>query len=135
MLTENDIIKYLTNHLKSNGYVIIQSLTTNEKGVDIIAERNKTKLYIEAKGETSSKSHTNRYGKPFTKNQVKSHVSRAILTSMEVISAIKNGEKTEVALALPDTESHRELINRIMPAITILDLKIFWVSKKGVLIN
>ncbi|MEQ6166164.1 restriction endonuclease [Ekhidna sp. MALMAid0563] len=129
MLTENDVVEILAEHLSNQGYQIIQSLTTNEKGVDLIAEKNGVRLYVEAKGETSSKATTNRYGKPFNKNQIKSHVSRAILTSMKVQSSKPN---SEVAIALPDTDDHKQLIQVITPSLKKLGIGVYWVSKSGV---
>jgi Holliday junction resolvase-like predicted endonuclease len=41
MLTENDIVSFLTIHLKSAGYKILQSRQTHQQGVDIIADNNK----------------------------------------------------------------------------------------------
>jgi Holliday junction resolvase len=55
MLTENDVVKAVSNKLNAIGYKVVQSLTTNEKGIDIIAQKGDVKLYVEAKGETSSK--------------------------------------------------------------------------------
>lgn len=67
MLTENNIVDILSTYLEKVGYDILQKLWTGQKGVDIIARREGQKLFIEAKGETSSKSYTNRFGKLFTK--------------------------------------------------------------------
>lgn len=70
MLTENDIVENLSKFLKLKGYTISQQLTTNQTGIDIIAENESEKLYIEAKGETSSKETSNRFGKPFNRKLV-----------------------------------------------------------------
>ena len=129
MLTENDIVDKLSAHLQADGYEILQSLGTKEKGVDIIAKKNGQTLFIEAKGETSSKSHTNRFGKPFTKNQIKSHVSRALLASMRILTSQPAGQSTAVAIALPDTVGHRDLINEINLSLKELDIIVFWVSQ------
>lgn len=132
MLTENDIVEKLSTHLEKEGYEILQSLGTGEKGVDIIAKRNRQTLYIEAKGETSSKSHTNRFGKPFTKNQIKSHVSRAILTSMKILTSKPSGQGTAVAIALPDTDGHRNLISEIYQPLKKLDITVYWINQNSI---
>ena len=129
MLTENDIIDVLKSHLEKSGYKIIQSHRTNEKGIDLIVENESEVLYIEAKGETSSKSYTSRYGKPFNNNQIKSHVSRAILASMQVLTTEHSKKKTKTAIALPDTIGHRKLVNSIMEGLNKLGIKVFWVSE------
>ena len=132
MLTENDIVNILSDHLEAEGYMIVQSLNTIEKGIDIIAKRNGRTLYIEAKGETSSKSHTNRFGKPFSKNQIKSHVSKAILTSMKILTSKSDGQNIEVAIALPETEMHQDLIDDIHLALKKLGIIVFWVNQDTV---
>jgi hypothetical protein len=57
MLTENDVIEAVVNHLKRNGYRIDQQRSTIERGIDIVAtdKRSGQGLLIEAKGATSSK--------------------------------------------------------------------------------
>jgi len=65
MQTENDIVEKVVDFLESKGYRITQSLTTNQQGIDIIAEMESETLYIEAKGETSSVETSNRFGLPF----------------------------------------------------------------------
>jgi len=131
MLTENDVVRILGNYLKAEGYEIIQSLTTSEKGFDIVAKINGVTLYIEAKGETSSKENTKRYGQPFSKNQVKTHVAVAILASMKVLSKVDHKPK-EVAIALPNNENHRDLIESIKPTIKKAGIKVFLVGKNSV---
>ena len=128
MLTENDIVSILIEHLSRNGYEINQALQTHQHGIDIIAENAKHILYIEAKGETSSKEHTNRYGNAFDKNQIKSHVSRAILASMKILHEKPAGTKTKVGIALPDTTDHRDLVEKILNPIKTLGIKVFFVS-------
>lgn len=134
MLNENDIVRILTEHLKANGYDIVQSLDTNSKGVDIIADNIKTKqrLFVEAKGETSSKEHTNRFGKPFEGKQIRNHIARAVLAAMKIISAKPAGNKTRAAIAFPSTDGHRKELETVKVAVKRLDIKIFWVDEKKV---
>ena len=67
MLTESDVIATVCDYLRAEGYEIRQQLTETEH--DIIAVRGDETLLIEAKGETSSKEGTNRFGKPFKRSQ------------------------------------------------------------------
>jgi len=135
MLTENDIVEKVTDFLKSKGYRINQSLTTNHQGIDIIAETEFEKLYNEAKGETSSVETSKRFGLPFNRNQVKTHISVALLATMKVISSMPAENKTKVGIALPDTEEQRIVINKIIPALNKLDIRIYWVTKTQVKIE
>ena len=134
MLNENDIVQILTEYLKKNSYKIIQSLTTDEKGVDIIADNllNNQRLYVEVKGETSSKSYTNRFGKSFSGGQIRNHISRAVFASMVILSSKPAGDKTKVAIALPVTDGHKKEIETIAKALKTLHIKVFWVNEDGV---
>ncbi|MBZ9729991.1 hypothetical protein LB467_09865 [Salegentibacter sp. JZCK2] len=135
MLTENEIVEKVTSFLELKGYHIKQSLTTNQQGVDIIAETEVEKLYIEAKGGTSASVTSNRFGLPFSRNQVKTHISVAILATMKIISNLPAGNQTRVGIALPDTKEQRQVINNIIPALKKLEIKIFWVTNTKVSIE
>lgn len=133
MLSENDVISNLTAYLEKAGYKILQALQTNQHGIDIIAENIKHILYIEAKGETSSKEHTSRFGKAFNDNQIKSHISRAILASLKVLNDKPSGSRTKVGIALPNTIGHRKIVSSIGNPLRTLGIKIFFVSEKEVI--
>jgi Holliday junction resolvase len=78
MLTENDVANHTAKYLRSQGFEVQGISDTNTHGPDIVASKGDVKLFVEAKGQTSSKSYTNRYGKEFTPNQKWDHVSKAI---------------------------------------------------------
>lgn len=83
MLTEDDVIAAVCNKLREMDFDIEQALITFEKGIDIIAFKGDYRLFIEAKGETSSKRFSSRYGKPFNQNQIKNHVGKGVIVSDE----------------------------------------------------
>ncbi|MGH7133589.1 MAG: hypothetical protein ACREJO_16790 [Phycisphaerales bacterium] len=130
MLTENDVVRHLCAHLSANGYHVHSQCDTNKAGVDIVAERQADKriLRVEAKGGTSSKSHTLRFGKPFDSGQVLSHVSRAFYTAAALQSLHPGGE---VAIALPDDKGHAECVGKIMAACQRLDIAVYLVDTSG----
>lgn len=135
MLTENDIVEKVAEFLVSRDYKIEQSLTTNQQGIDLIAESKSEKLFIEAKGETSASKTSSRYGLPFNRNQVKSHIGVALLATMKVISSQPAGKRTKAGIALPDNEEQRRVIDKIYPALKKLDIRLFWVTKTAVTIE
>ncbi len=135
MLTENDVVQKVTDYLGSKDYKIINSLNTYERGIDIVAENDTAVVYIEAKGETSSKKTSNRFGKPFSKGQIRSHISVALFATMKVIADMPAGDKTKVGIALPDTPGHRDRIYLISQALTKFDIRIYWVSPHGVVVE
>ena len=128
MLTEDNILEILSNYLTAKGYQEKRRANTLQTGVDLVTENDHEILYIEAKGETSSKPGTRRFGNAFNHNQIKSHISRAILAAFEVISEKPGGLKTQAAIAFPDNEGHRRLINKILPALNHSNIRVYLVS-------
>ena len=72
----------------------------------------------------SSKPHTNRYGREFSKGQVFDHVAKAILKALRLVSRAE----TRAAIALPDNDSHREEVKQVHDALQKLDISVYWVS-------
>lgn len=70
LLTENDVIQSVTKTLTENAWKVDSFCTTSQVGIDIRASRNGVDFFIEAKGVTSSKEGSSRYGK------VQSRISR-----------------------------------------------------------
>lgn len=128
MLNENDVIKSLSSYLEKNGYTIESSSDTSEHGYDIVASRSGKYLYVEAKGQTSSKDTSRRYKKEFTHSQKMDHIAKAIYKSMKTMNEKRN---SEVAIALPSDDVHKNLIDDVMPFLEKLGIKIFFVDKSG----
>jgi Holliday junction resolvase-like predicted endonuclease len=128
MLTENDVVNYTANYLELIGYKIERKATTNQKGIDIIATTKNETLFIEAKGATSSKKKTKRFGKQFTNNQVSNHIAMAILYAM---IELNTNSEIKFALALPDNFDHTEMIKRVSGSLNKLAIKVFFVSDTG----
>ncbi len=116
MLTENDVIDVVCLYLAHHGYHVKNKLTTSEKGVDIIAIHAETgaEFLIEAKGETSSKESTKRFGKPFDSAQVKVHVAEAFYQVANFLSR-ESSTSMRLAMAFPDTSLHRRCLEGIPP--------------------
>jgi hypothetical protein len=92
-----------------------------------MATRGNQTLLVEAKGETSSKAASARYGKPFSPKQVQSHVAKALYWA-----AARIGEEgRSVAIALPNTGEHITAIWPIEHTLSNLGVGIFWVSADG----
>lgn len=129
MLTENDVVTAVATHLTKQGYHIDKALTTVERGIDIVAKRQSTgeRLLIEAKGGTSSKEATARFGKPFTLNQARSHVSVAFYCAAKLYHR-HSSENVKVALAFPDDSAHRGLVDDISSALDVLGVGVFFVG-------
>ncbi|MEO7571250.1 MAG: hypothetical protein ABIX10_02325 [Acidimicrobiales bacterium] len=123
MLYEDDVTDAVCVELERRGWMIVQKLRATQKGDDIVAVRGTERLVVEAKGETSSKPTTGRYGSAFDSGQVNSHVSRAMLRAMRVVS-----EGCQAAVAFPNEELHRLEIETVRIAIGRLGVAVCWVS-------
>jgi len=124
MLYEDDVTDAVCAELEVRGWSIHQRLRSTERGDDIVASRSDQHLVIECKGETSANATTSRYGQPFSPSQVNSHVSRAMLRAMRVVS---DGHLAGVAF--PDERLHRREVERVRIAVERLGVVVFWVAR------
>jgi hypothetical protein len=124
MLTESDVINAVMAHLMRSGYSITSFCNENQHGHDIDGLTSTgMRILIEAKGETSSKASSKRYGQAFNSNQVNSHVSRAFMRAASYFSmGIFSG------IALPKNDAHLKEVQQIQPALERLEIEVFWVS-------
>lgn len=134
MLNENQIIEILIKYLENKGFKIAQKRNTSENGIDIIAtnlSKNEV-IYIEAKGETSSKNNSSRFGLPFDEKQIRNHVSVAIYCALKVLSSKPSGKKTRVGIALPSNRGHEIEIKKVSKVLKSLGVRIYWVGSDTV---
>ena len=134
MLLESDVIDAVCLHLESQDYIISQRLRPTQRGDDIVAVKDgipNRKLIIEAKGETSSRKGSSRYGKQFSSAQVRGHVSSAFYKAAEVLSREPADVEIRVGIALPITTNHQRMIEYIIPTLNQLGILVFWVAENG----
>ena len=127
MLYEDDVVAAVVAHLRAEGWMIESTALATQHGDDIVATRDNQRLVVEAKGEGSSKSHTKRFGKPFSSGQASTHIAVAVLRSMRVSSE----GKSSAAIALPAVDSHRREVARVAPALSKLGIQVYWVDREG----
>jgi hypothetical protein len=124
LLTEDDVIDSVCRYLKRAGWRIDSCAKTTERGYDIAARlRPALKLFVEAKGETSNRASSARYGKPFSSSQFQDHVAKAFYSAAASI-----GVGQAAAIALPDNKDHRKYIDKVQKAIKKLGIWVFWVA-------
>jgi hypothetical protein len=124
MLTEDDVVDAVCAHLVHEGYDIISKCTTNQTGIDIVAEdKSGGQLLIEAKGETSADCKSRRYGRPFDSAQVRDHVANAVYTALCLLE-----RGSSVALAFPDNEAHRRRAFAVQAVLGKLGIRIYLVG-------
>ena len=129
VITEMDVIEAVCSYLKDDGYTIKQALEPTRKGIDIIAVEEGTgeRFYVEAKGASSSRSQSNRYGKPSKLSQVKTHDARAFYMAASFHRL--GTESLRIGIALPNTDLHRDLIEEIRHAVEVLNIEVFFVGR------
>lgn len=124
MLTENQVVGAVKEHLEKKGWCIESTSSTSERGPDILAKKGETTLVVEAKGGTSSKDETSRHGEPFDSGQKKDHVAKALYEAAKVFSAGQH----QAGIALPSDKRHSGLIEDIRPALKKLGVAVFLVN-------
>ena len=129
MLTEEHVIEAVCDYLSDRGYVIDQQCRTTQHGIDIIATQASSgvTLRVEAKGETSNRKGSRRFGKGFNRGQSRIHVAAALYAAIATKDA-HLAPNDRVGIALPSTNHHREFISRIEPTLKMLGIAMFWVG-------
>lgn len=135
-LTESDVIKAVSRHLRERGYVIEQESHGQQRGDDIVAGTldGKRRLHVEAKGATPlrrrsrSRSRDN-FGKPMSRMQRKTHTAEAFYKAAEIRQRPATpGLVKEVGLAFPKTKDHVEFVWRIRSSVFELGFKVYFVT-------
>ena len=129
MLNENDVIEAVCAYLPSQDYRVVGKKKTTQQGTDIVAMNHSgARLFVEAKGETSSKRKSARYGKPFNASQLFDHTAKALYTTTKLRCL---HPQDHVALAFPAHAPIRTLTLPIMPALALLRIDVLWVNPQG----
>ena len=131
MITENQVVEYVCTYLKKNNFSILQSANVGQKGVDVIAEKDDFKIFIEAKGETSSVPNSKRFGKHFTSSQVFDVLSKVIFQALDNKNHDLWEDQSITAIAIPDTEMFRTWHSKVAESLCELQLVTLWVSEGG----
>lgn len=131
MIDENKVIDGVCRLLAQEGYQNIKRLTTMQQGIDIEAEHpQRGRICIEAKGGTSTKPDSKRYGQPFNSNQVYDVVAKGAYAVFRLHSKIASNNY-QTALALPDYPIFREHSKAIAAPFQALGLRLILVAEDG----
>lgn len=128
MLNENQVIEAVRKYLECEGLRIERTCLTKQQGYDIVAiyPDSGRRLIVEAKGATSACETSARYGKPFDRKQVLSHVARAFYAAAAARQL--KGATADVAIALPDQDVHNKFIKQIRHALDTLGITVYRVA-------
>ncbi len=129
-MDENDVVEQTCKRLEEQGLVIKQRLSTIERGVDIIAEdpRNGNRIYVEAKGGTSSRDGSARFGKPYTQSQVFDRVAKGVFTCFQLRAQYPSRESSRILLSVPDERLFRAYLEPVLPELKSAGIEVMFVS-------
>lgn len=128
-MNENEVVDAITVYLKMQGYEVTQKLTTKQRGIDIKAVHpKKGEALVEAKGGTSSRKGSSRYGKPYKKSQVFDRVAKGFFTTAKLKEEKPN---SLILLAVPKTDKFEEYLGQIKNSISVLGVKVLLVNEDG----
>lgn len=127
ILFEDDVVAFLAEHLRNDGWEIESIALSTQHGDDLVASRNGERLIVEAKGEGSSKSHTANFGSPFTKQQASKHIANAVLRALRVASE----GSAIAAIALPAAPCHRHEVSLVAPSLAKAGVRVYWIEQDG----
>ena len=130
MFNENDVVAIVERYLRKSGWTIVAARGTDQRGPDIEAAHSTSGrlLYVEAKGETSARRGSRRFGKPFNRSQVRDHVANAFYAAAKVRSRQRTRLRPLSAIALPRNPPHEDLVTAIAGALVRLGIAVLWVE-------
>lgn len=133
-MDENQVIHILCRHLERNGYSVERRLHTTERGIDVIARHllSGRLLYVEAKGGTSSREGSARFGRPYTQSQVFDRVAKGVFTALELRAA---HAEADVALAVPDSRFFHRYLELVRAQLGAAGITVFMVSDETTVVT
>ena len=84
------------------------------------------RVFIEAKGATSSRVTSKRYGKMYGSAEVRINVAEAFYTASAV--AGRGEANVRAGIAFQDDDMHRRYVEPLLPACSRLGIELYWVA-------
>jgi hypothetical protein len=132
---EGNVQAVVVAHLQAEGWVVVSTADTasQQRGVDIVAERNGQRLLIEVKGwpgTTYARGPKAGQDKPTAPTlQARHWFAGAVLSAM----ALRDKEPgARVAIALPDYPRYRALVGAVRDSLNRLGVELIFVTEQGV---
>ena len=122
MLTENEVVECAASWLEHQGFIIMQKRTNTAKGDDIIARKlpDGKALNIECKGAQSL------HG-----NQLDTWKNAAYALFGAVIEVEYKRPSELHAIAIPDIDSYRNMLNGLKEFFSRQQISLLWISENG----
>ncbi|WP_207497100.1 hypothetical protein [Aridibaculum aurantiacum] len=132
--SEEFIVSSLVRFLKENGYKIHKDKAVDRSEKVVIASKYFTKEVIEIKGFPAKAVQTGSSQKSTNSTaQAKHWFSDALFSSFVNFGKYYSNENAEIAMALPNAERYRAIIEKVQDYFTInnLHFKIYLVNEDG----
>lgn len=127
-LTEDETIEILMHHLKENGWHIESHCLGQTRGCDIVAVKDNSKLFVEAKGARAGDKSPTKKRDYFDSGQIKTHFGKAIV---KVLDDKFLNPKSKFAIAHPNDSDIRRAIGHLTPFLKTIGIRHYWVSSDG----
>jgi hypothetical protein len=124
-LTEDETIKILIDYLMDNDWEIESFCLGQQKGNDIEAIKDKTKLIVEAKGAKASDNSPTKKREKFNSGQIKTHFGKALV---KILDEKYLNPNAQFAIAHPNDNDIKKAIGHLIPFLKLLEIDHFWVS-------
>ncbi len=128
MMDENEVVMVVKLALDKQGWTTTYALT-DMRGYDVYGERNDERIFVEAKGVTTSKS-TSRIGKVFNGGQLRTIQEQALYRTTVIRCS---HPEALVAMAFPGHPTLKTSLERIKPALEIIRVGLIWAEYDGTL--
>lgn len=131
-MNENHVIAELKQYLQRRDYLLISECSTIMQGIDLVMMKGSQEIWIEAKGSTSSRETSNRFGKVFNDAQCHDHFSRAFFKACQMRDEAKQSLKdVRIAMAFSHTKYYQKYCNRTNATRKELGIGLFWIKGNG----
>lgn len=131
-MNEDHVIAALKAHLISRGYTLVSECNTQQRGVDLVMRSATKEIRIEAKGSTSAREGSARFGKQFTDAQCHDHFSRAFFKACQMRDeTFERRGAVLVAIGLSHTKHFQKYCERTARTRKELGIGVFWVMPGG----
>jgi len=127
-MTEDETVERLMTHLKTQGWDIESYCLGQTRGYDIVATKKKQRMYVEVKGARASDKSPTKKRAYFDSGQLRSHMGRAIIKTLETKHANPNAK---IAIAHPEHPYLRTTLGHIIEEVKKMGVIHFWVREDG----
>ena len=132
-MDENAVIEVICGRLEGQGCHISQRLATTDRGVDSLARNPSSgeEFIIEAKGGTSSRNGSARFGKEYTQSQVFDRVAKGVFTCIQLRVRYPDRSKQHVILAVPEALWFRKYLEPLQPHLLEAGVEVWFAANNS----